>query len=154
MRRGPLSPSPERVEVVSARAPSAGVPDVRLLPLEGAIKELKRYGFRAKMVGEGTRVIAQNPEPGEDVERGDAVELVLEDRVELTMPKVLGLTVREALAKLSRHGIRPRIEGNGVVTKQIPSAGAQVSSSRRAVLHCRFLELSNARQARGANGRH
>lgn len=153
LRRGPLSPSPERVKIETVRAPSAGVPDVRLLPLELAVKELKRYGFRAKPVGAGIRVIAQIPEPGEDVERGDAVELILEDRVELTMPRVVGLTVREALAKLSRHGIRPRVVGRGVVSSQVPSAGAQVSKSRRAVLHCRYLELSEARAGRGSNGR-
>jgi cell division protein FtsI (penicillin-binding protein 3) len=144
MRRGPLSPTPERVLVdpEDVRPPPTVVPDVRLLPIDEASRLLAEMGLRVRAQGEGTRVVAQSPVSGIPIDRGEVVELVLDMGATGVMPRVVGLTVRQALAELSARGIRPQVVGSGVVRKQAPAAGAKLPRERRCVLRCEPLDVS------------
>ena len=45
-------------------------------------------------------------------------------------------TVREAVARLSRVGVRPEIMGSGLVVAQTPPAGSVLGSSPTCLLRC------------------
>lgn len=52
------------------------------------------------------------------------------------MPKVIGLTSREAIKLLSSHSIPFKIEGSGRVKKQAPPPGKQLSQGENCFLEC------------------
>jgi cell division protein FtsI (penicillin-binding protein 3) len=154
MRGGPLSPTPATVHVDpdDLKPPSTVVPDVRLLPLEEAMRQLADLGFRTKTQGEGVRVVGQHPSGGIATERGEVIELTLDGGARRIMPRVVGLTVRQALAELSECSVRPTVRGSGVVRAQEPAAGARLSPDRRCVLYCRPLDVSYLSSAGGPDG--
>jgi cell division protein FtsI/penicillin-binding protein 2 len=51
------------------------------------------------------------------------------------MPSVIGLSAREATRILSKAGLTPQVNGDGVVVSQSPEAGALISSGDVGVLH-------------------
>ena len=53
------------------------------------------------------------------------------------IPKVVGLSVREALQKLSGRGIEVTIEGSGIVVEQRPKPGSKVEKGMVCQLICR-----------------
>ncbi len=123
---GPLSPRLSRVRLKPARfaPPPSALPDVRLLPAEVARRRLADLGFRVRERGRGTRVVDQEPAAGRPLGRGEWGDIVLEPSTTGSLPSVVGLTVREALARLSRVGVRPEIVGTGIVVAQSPPAGS------------------------------
>ncbi len=54
----------------------------------------------------------------------------------LEVPKLVGLSLREAIAKLSVRGIQAKIIGNGKVVKQTPVAGEEIKVGARCFLEC------------------
>jgi cell division protein FtsI (penicillin-binding protein 3) len=76
-------------------------------------------------------LVARN-DPEEDIMPRPAVAPVtIEDAVEPTppgvMPDVRGLSAREALRSLTRHGLTPRMTGDGFVMDQSPAPGAPLT---------------------------
>lgn len=83
-------------------------------------------------------VLAQEPGPGERVPRGSAIKLLVsEGAVPLTlvMPRVTGMSARDALAKLRTLALKitevtyesTTLYEGGLVLSQVPSAGFRVS---------------------------
>lgn len=147
LRGGPLAPRPATVQVAASdlRPPPTVVPDVRLLPRDRAAERLSSIGLRARWVGEGARVLAQRPAPGAPAERGQQVELVMARELEPLVPDVRGLTLREALVRLSICSVPVRARGTGVVVAQEPGPGARLSRGRVCVLICRPVERAASR---------
>lgn len=151
---GPLGP--QSLEV-AARPPAPApvvVPDLRLLLESGVVHRLAALGLRARVRGDGPRVLDQDPEPGRAVERGSSVTVWMSapSDSEETLPDLTGLAVREALRRLTRLGIEARIEGSGVVTRQSPAAGTALPISGSCRLWCAPERTADGRKTRAAEG--
>jgi beta-lactam-binding protein with PASTA domain len=115
------------------------VPDLRLLPPRAAERRLLELGLRARLEGEGARVLAQSPAAGEAVERGASIRLSLEapaDSAGSRLPDLTGLPLREALRQLTLCQVPARIEGHGIVVRQSPPAGARLPLAGAVRLWC------------------
>jgi len=139
--RGPLAmPTTELVSGGEPPAPSdSRVPDVRLLAPGRATELLGREGFDVRLSGEGARVLAQDPPPGEPAPRGATVSLTLAsatDSGDVVMPDLRGLSVRDAITQLRALAIPvERVRGSsGRVVDQFPEPGRAVRRETRAVL--------------------
>jgi cell division protein FtsI/penicillin-binding protein 2 len=150
LRGGPLSPRPATVQVAAStlRLPQTLVPDVRLLPRERAEQRLATLGLRAVMEGKGTRVLDQFPAPGSPAERGQTVRLMAARDAAAVVPDVRGLTVRDALARLSARAMPVRVSGSGRVASQTPAPGATLPKGAVCVLVCRHEAAAPAAAAR------
>ena len=135
---GPLAPHPPRVQVTQREfsPPASVVPDVRLIAVEVAQRRLEEYGFRVRVRGQGARVYAQAPAPGEPLGRGEWVDVHVEPAIGEALPDVVGLTLREAIRTLSQVGVRSEVVGSGVVVAQVPPAGARLTGTRACLLRC------------------
>ncbi len=107
------------------------VPHLVTLTRNEAQGALSGMGLVSEWVGEGDVVIGQGTPPGTAVLEGAKVQVVLgpsaikEGRV--MTPDLTGLDLREAVATLSRMGLRSVVEGSGQVLWQEPAKGEFLS---------------------------
>ena len=100
----------------AAQSDDVGVPGVVGQDLRPARARLEAAGFdvdleRVRNAAPPDRVVAQNPGAGAEVDRGSSVELqVSEGPGERTVPRVSGLSERDAVARLNRAGFRVESE--------------------------------------------
>jgi beta-lactam-binding protein with PASTA domain len=87
-------------------------------------------------------VIRQDPEPGNRIERGNVVELVVSyGRERVEVPDVVGESRDDAVAALVRAGLEPRTRSvpserpPGSVTAQDPRAGSKVPKDSRVFIN-------------------
>ena len=136
---GPLGTGSTQVaEKPPAPAPVV-VPDLRLLPPREAERRLAEYGLRARFVGQGPRVLAQEPAAGGAAERGAGITAWLAppaDSAGLVLPDLVGLPLREALRRLTLRQVQARIAGRGMVVRQEPAAGTPLSPGGECRLWC------------------
>ncbi len=142
--RTSLSPPFLKIPFESETDAALPVPNVRLLGEDEATQDLNRAGFRAKISGVGSRVIGQDPAPGTLATGGSHVRLELGDteklaRVESVMPDLKGLSIREAVRRLSALAVRADVRGSGVVAAQSPPPGSKMRNGQCCVLECRPL---------------
>ncbi len=108
------------------------VPSLVSMTLDDASDRLERLGLRPVLLGEGEIVFAQGTPPGAALSPGMEVEIMLTECSTKTgvveVPDLVGLDLREAVAMLSRLGLRARIDGTGVVITQTPSAGTLLTA--------------------------
>lgn len=76
-------------------------------------------------------VVQQTPQPGEQVSEGDSIYIKtqgkdLDERHDVLVPDIKGLSMREAAYKLGEIGLRVETEGSGLVLSQEPEAGESV----------------------------
>lgn len=110
--------------------PGPLVPDLRRWPSSEAGKALTRRGLRVRFVGQGPRVLAQDPAPLSAAREGQVVVLQLDRPPEEasggSVPDLRGRTLREAAAEASALGLALSIEGSGLVRSQDPSPGTPI----------------------------
>jgi eukaryotic-like serine/threonine-protein kinase len=122
------------------------VPNVVGQTVADAVRELGQRGYPADVRGQISRtqvgrVLAQEPDPGADLDRGERVVIVV-GRSPLTVevPRVVGSLVGDAFERLQAARLRGReikVAGNkpkGIVVKQQPPAGAEVRRGSLVVL--------------------
>jgi stage V sporulation protein D (sporulation-specific penicillin-binding protein) len=142
LMRLPDGPFEAKGTDIACRPPAPApvtVPDLRLLPPREADRRLATFGLRAHFEGDGPRALAQTPAAGQAIERGGSVTVWLAppaDSASRVMPDLAGVAVRDAIRRLALLGIRPRIEGSGLVVRQDPPAGTALSDDRHARLWC------------------
>jgi len=113
------------------------VPDVEGLALEQAVAMLKQVGLNYILEESGTIVEAQVPSFGAKVSANSMVLLYLGDggnegdaprEVDelVSVPDVIGKSIREANNILASEGLALRIEGQGIAYEQQPQAGVMV----------------------------
>ncbi|MGI6316088.1 MAG: penicillin-binding transpeptidase domain-containing protein [Christensenellales bacterium] len=114
-------------------AERVSVPSVINMAPELAQARLSDYGLNVLDQGYGNVVITQFPAAGEIVEKGSTVIIAMEnvgnedDTNTVYMPNLLGLTAREAKAKLDEMGLKMRIKGGGgTVIAQYPEVNTPV----------------------------
>jgi cell division protein FtsI/penicillin-binding protein 2 len=142
LRRMPRGPLGSGVLQVASRPPAPAavtVPDLRLLPPAAAERRLAGYDLRARFAGSGPRVLGQEPAAGSAVERGAAVTVWLsapQDSSGLSLPSLVGLSVRTALRQLTMHQVAVQIIGHGTVVRQSPAPGTRLPLAGPCVLYC------------------
>lgn len=120
--------------------PRFGVPDVEGLPVQYAARRLSASGLRSSglSVGSDGTTVTQEPEGGSTAAPFQRVRLAAPDSTvgaEALLPDFRGWSAREAVHWLAMHGVRARIEGEGVVISQHPSAGESLAET--VVIRCR-----------------
>jgi cell division protein FtsI/penicillin-binding protein 2 len=102
---------------------------------------LKHFGIEAGTTNEGQVIIGQEPPSGTKITSDTEVKFTLfqfkEDSSYCITPKVIGLSVREALNRLTLANIQAKIHGNGKVFRQEPAAGERVKAGAFCQLDCR-----------------
>ncbi|MCB9087685.1 MAG: PASTA domain-containing protein [Calditrichae bacterium] len=117
-----------------------------VMPLEGmklksAEKLLKERKLTYQVVGNGSLIYRQEPAPYSPLKASEPIRLYTETREVSSpgnnvMPKLVGLTLKEALQVMSQWNINVEIEGTGVVVEQRPSAGKNLSKENKIKLVC------------------
>ena len=119
------------------------VPDLLDKKISAAEAIANNLKLRFIVENEGDFIISQNPLPGTKVEPGTGIIVKVKDfngnghNGEYTsVPSVVGLSLRDALSKMSRQGLRVVVQGSGKVTKQIPASGKKIRLGARCVVQC------------------
>ncbi len=136
---GPFDPGVSQVAVKPPVPAPVVVPDLKLLPPRAVERRLAEYGLRAHFEGQGARALAQAPAAGEAAERGASVTVWLSppaDSTGRTLPDLVGLSVREALRRLTLRQVPAYIVGRGTVVRQSPAPGAPLPLSSGCRLWC------------------
>ena len=121
------------------------LPDLTTRHLGSARAILEAMGLKVRIEGKGDFVAQQDPPAGTPVQYGEQVTLTLFE-VEtadgyLKMPNLIGLSLREALNRLSVANIDPIIYGHGRVVRQKPEPGSLVRAGIRCILEFEPEEL-------------
>ena len=125
-------PSPDSVTGFFQERESV-VPNVLNLPHSEAEGVLQGAGLKSHFQGDGEIVFDQVPAPGTKVPWGTIVQILGYDQVvydpgdqQITVPELIGLSMREVAARLAYAGLRLQIHGSGVAARQSPAAGSTV----------------------------
>ena len=152
-----FDPANPAVAMRPPSVPAVTAPDLRLLPAREAERRLADYGLRARFEGEGPRVLSQLPAAGEPVESGSAVIAYLaapQDSLGRSLPDLIGLTVREAMRRLTQRAVPVRITGSGFVTRQEPAPGTPLPLSGPCRLWCSPREAGDIHAEAGGGDPH
>jgi hypothetical protein len=120
----------------------AKVPNVNQQRFENAEKLLQQAGYTAEKVGNGDKVIKQSPQANSLLASGKTVKLfTVTDSSNIlfssnTMPSVVGLSLREAVNKLSPNFLNIGVSGKGIVRSQDPLPGDKTKRGMRCRLVC------------------
>ncbi len=109
------------------------VPEVLYCSLNEAAKILAECGLAYQVQGEGEIVYQQIPAAGTKVYSGSQVLLQLEpeqQNLQVTVPKLVGLTMAEAEKLLVKLNLDMEISGQGLVVSQEPEPGTLVNSGQ------------------------
>ncbi|HEY8487182.1 MAG TPA: penicillin-binding transpeptidase domain-containing protein [Limnochordales bacterium] len=121
--------------------PLIRVPNVLNLGLEEARSLLNQAKLEVAVEGSGPVVVDQLPRPGSQVPAGTRVVLVFEVPVaapegpQVTVPSVLGKSVRDAARILAEVGLTLHVNGAGLATFQSPAPGALVAPGSPVEVH-------------------
>jgi stage V sporulation protein D (sporulation-specific penicillin-binding protein) len=132
---------PRQADPETLAQPSAGsvfVPNVKNLDVETARAVLTQASLKVELDKPGTIVETQMPQPGTEVKKGSTVYLGIyqEDETgeEVVVPKVIGLSLRDASVTLGQSGLRIRIVGTGVAVEQTPPPGTTMKKEEVVVV--------------------
>ncbi len=143
-----LGTTSQNVAARPPAVPAVTAPDLRLLPRHEAEARLADFGLHARFEGAGNRVLSQSPAAGQPVERGGSVVAWLsppQDSVGRRMPDLSGLSMREALRRLTQRQVVSRVEGSGFVVRQEPAPGTPLPYAGECRLWCRVPESGAVR---------
>ena len=128
----------------------AVVPDVRTLQKNLARKMIEENDLKSQVFGKGEIVVRQSPEEGKRIEKGDVVTLVLNDASASTasgavaVPDLRGMSLRRAINRLVIDDFEVKVQGSGVVRKQIPAPGQRARRGSAVQVLCEPQALSQA----------
>ncbi|MHA7963773.1 penicillin-binding transpeptidase domain-containing protein [Paenibacillus sp. CAU 1782] len=94
------------------------VPDLVNLGVAQAKSDLTSKAFHFELVGNGSTVISQIPKAGSVVHPTQAVYLITEQKQNLAIPDLTGVSLRDALELTSLIGVKLLAEGTGYVYSQ------------------------------------
>jgi len=115
------------------------VPNLTNLTLADARKEINNTGLKLRTVGSGKLSMEQTPKPGVKVAPGTMVIAYFKENKlgiqEVTVPYLLGKSMREAGNVLGEMGLKIHPLGSGVAVTQQPSPGARVKVGTTVVIN-------------------
>ncbi len=133
MRYLDVPPDASTAEERASEEPLVKVPLVINLSVEDATMELRRQGLGVDVRGGGGVVVDQVPPAGAAVVRGTKVVLSTSvrsaspsDNAMVTVPELIGKSMREVAAVLGALGLRLEVVGSGIAVNQYPEAGERV----------------------------
>jgi serine/threonine-protein kinase len=144
-----------RVRLIVSRGPEeVAVPDVIGLSRDSAEARLRDDGFAVAVEEQESDepegdVIAQSPEGGSEVRRGETVTITVSTgRAQVGVPDVVGMSEDEARGRLSGAGLGATTQErtvtdpsqDGVVIEQRPGAGTEVDEGSDVVIVVGVLE--------------
>jgi cell division protein FtsI (penicillin-binding protein 3) len=124
----------EYVQMDSLRSTEewAGVPALGGKPVAVANRSLLALGMKAeKSASYEMRVIEQNISPGTVAGPGTPVRLASVRDSTVTMPDVVGLSLRDAVLWLAKLGVKSEVQGHGMVQAQWPEPGSDLPQTAR-----------------------
>lgn len=124
------NPVPEELDIKFVEKMNT-LPGLEGFKINNALSLIKSKDLDYKIKGQGNvvaKVLAKNDEVILELGRNQ----VKMERV----PKLVGLSTREALTKIDLSQVRVRIIGNGIIRRQSPQAGSHVNSGSELVLTC------------------
>jgi serine/threonine-protein kinase len=139
----------ERVRLIVSSGPEQiPVPDVTGLSRDSAEARLRDDGFAVSVAEQESDepdgdVISQNPAGGTELTRGSTVTITVSTgRPQADVPDVIGLSERQASARLRSAGLEPVTQErtvtdatqDGVVVEQRPAPGTQLDKGRQVVI--------------------
>jgi cell division protein FtsI (penicillin-binding protein 3) len=124
-----------------AAGESRMVPDVVSLTAGAAREILESRGFTVVLTGTSGMVRGQSPRAGATSRKGATVTLMASEVPcappgYTLVPDLRGLPLRRAINTLAVQQLGVSVTGSGVVLSQQPSAGQQVKTGTRVVIHC------------------
>jgi serine/threonine-protein kinase len=134
--------------IVSQGPEQVAVPDVLGLSRESAEARLRDEGFGVAVEEQESDepegdVIAQSPEGGSEVRRGETVTITVSTgRAQVSVPDVIGLSESQARNRLTGAGLQPSVQErtvtdpsqDGVVVEQRPGSGTEVDEGSGVVI--------------------
>ncbi|MCH8525083.1 MAG: PASTA domain-containing protein, partial [Balneolales bacterium] len=137
--------------------PVAHVPMLRGMSAQNAKASLENLRMRFNTEGEGSLVIAQNPEPGAGADRSTRVTLTLGnpvvqvdesvDRVRGEVPELRGMSMRQAMLALTASGFEIQQIGSGTVYAQFPLPGSIYETGREVTIRGRARSMNTLTSA-------
>lgn len=134
--------------VVSRSKDAIFLPSFIGVPLDTALKELKRLGIQANILHiddtavPPNTIVEQDPAAGTKVARGSFVTLKVSDKASSTeAPKLVGMSVEEAMKAIARLGMIAVVKETedsggspGTVLRQDPAPGTAIERGSRIVI--------------------
>jgi cell division protein FtsI/penicillin-binding protein 2 len=118
------------------------VPNLKQQKTEVAGNILKQLELEAVIIGNGEKIVKQMPEPNQKVMAGEKIKLFTSSdsakvfRSNHTMPDIKGLSIRDAIARLSNSYLNISVSGSGAVVQQEPEPGEKISKGKKCRLIC------------------
>ncbi len=109
------------------------------LKVDKAVKILRRKNLKYEVIGDGELVYRQEPNVYSVMNAKEKVRLFTEAKEvkqPTRMPKVTGMSMKEALRVLSGWNVPVEVEGSGIVTRQLPVAGKKLEKNGSVKLIC------------------
>ncbi|GAA0743776.1 stage V sporulation protein D [Clostridium oceanicum] len=98
------------------------VPELRGMKTEDAKKKIKDLKLDAEIQSKGEYIVDMNPKPGYTVKEGSKIILYTGSTPNynkvVAVPNVKGDTTKEAMAILKSIGLKGKIKGDGIISKQ------------------------------------
>ncbi len=127
------------------------VPDLTEKRVQVAEEMIEKLSLKFVIENKGDIIISQQPLPGTKVAAGTEIAVKVKEFNEnngnggnngkneeyTSVPSVVGLSLREAISRMSRQGLRVVVSGSGKVTHQIPDAGKMIRIGARCVVQCK-----------------
>jgi cell division protein FtsI (penicillin-binding protein 3) len=142
---------PDPIVTAGLNRSATTVPDVRGMKAGAARAALESRGLVAQLSGAAGDIVRdQTPQPGSQAELRTAVSLEVirrgkdareEPRI---MPRIEGMTLRQAVSMLRALSLEPSAVGGGIVRTQYPAPGEPVRAGMRCSLLCEPRTISTA----------
>jgi cell division protein FtsI/penicillin-binding protein 2 len=138
------------------------MPSLRGLSGNVAAGLLENLSVRHDIEGRGPVVIAQNPQPGEPLQRRERVTLSLghssaqdsdqTGRPRGEVPDIRGMSMRQAVLTLTEAGYESQMVGSGTIYRQFPEAGAVYELGREVTARGRARSMQLITTASNSGG--
>ncbi len=130
-----------RTDSSRSRPGPGRLPDVCGMECSKAMELLRAERIDFELIGTGTLVRNQSPEPGRLFNADARLILYTSDGERagpnvVSMPNCVGKDLRDAINAVNTKGLKPYVFGAGAVRKQCPTAGVVLQSSDVCTLYC------------------
>ena len=119
------------------------VPNVVSRRASEAKRLLGEAGIKVDFVNHGQIITKQEPAAGSEFDSEETITLTLADVDKpekgnnyTKVPKVIGLSIRDALNKFALENLHVLVQGSGTVVRQSPKSGEKIKRGARCVIEC------------------
>ena len=141
--RRSITPEQEMAQTLRSYTPS-----LVGLEKENASKLLSKMRIHFSTSGNGSAVLAQTPEPGQEIRPGERVRLKLgelkDDSVSedfARIPNLRGMNMRQAISILQNLGLDIQMIGSGTIYNQFPDTGELMRKGRTVTVRGKIREF-------------